>query len=73
MEDRTEPDRNNRAVEEEDAGRDHGADRPLTQAEEQDAEGHLDETREEERRSVAEHYEEMSEIGAEAKGEGRIE
>jgi hypothetical protein len=73
MEDRTEPDNSTRSVEKEEAGRAHGADRPPSQSEEKAAERALDESSEEERRSVAEHYEEMSEIGAEAKGEGRIE
>jgi hypothetical protein len=73
MADRTEPDSSTRSVEEEDAGRAHHADRPPTASEEQDAERGLDEEGEEERRSVARHYEEMSELGAEAKGEGRIE
>ncbi|MGB7053637.1 MAG: hypothetical protein WBG41_18885 [Acidimicrobiales bacterium] len=73
MDDRTEPDNSTRSVEEEEAGRAHGADRPPNGSEEKAAERHLDESSEEERRSVAEHYEEMSEIGAEAKGEGRIE
>lgn len=72
MEDRTEPDGGTRSVEEDEAGRAHQADRTPTESEEQAAERHLDETDEEERRSVAEHEKEMSEIGAEAKGEGRI-
>lgn len=73
MDDRTEPDSNTRSVEEEEAGLAHEADRPPSGSEEKAAERNLDETSEEERRSVAEHYEEMSEIGVEAKGEGRIE
>jgi hypothetical protein len=73
MEDRTEPDSSTRSVEEEEAGRAHGADRPPIQSEEKAAERALDESSEDERKSVAAHYEEMSEIGAETKGEGRIE
>lgn len=73
MADRTEPDDSTRSVEEEEAGRPHGADRQPTASEEKDAEQSLDEESEEERRKVAQHYEEMSELGAEAKGEGRIE
>jgi hypothetical protein len=73
MEDRTEPDNSTRSVEEEEAGRAHTADRPPSKSEEEAAEDHLDDSSEEERKSVAEHYEEMSELGAEAKGEGRIE
>lgn len=73
MEDRTEPDNTTRSVEEEEAGRAHEADRPPTESEERDAERYLQESDEEERKSVAEHYEEMTEIGAEAKGEGRVE
>ena len=73
MEDRTEPNRRTRSVEEEEAGRAHDADRPPTESEERDAERQLEKSGEEERESVAEHYEEMTEIGAETKGEGRIE
>jgi len=73
MDDRTEPDRNTQAVEDDEAGHAHVADRAPTKSEERDAERHLEESDDEERKSVAKHYEEMSEIGAKEKGEGRIE
>ena len=72
-EERTQPDDHTRATEEEDAARPHQADRAPNRAEEEAAEQHLDQTDEQERRSVAEHNEEMAEIGAEEKGEGRID
>jgi hypothetical protein len=72
-EDRTSPDERTQATEEDEAGQAHRADRAPTSAEEAAADRHLEETDEKERQSVAEHYEEMSEIGADAKGEGRIE
>ena len=47
-------------------------DQPTTD-EEVAADQELSAESEEERRSVAEHYKEMAELGAEEKGEGRIE
>jgi len=72
-EDRTEPNDATRSTEEEEAGRAHEADRPPNSSEEAAADQQLEESDERERKSVAEHYEEMSEIGAKAKGEGRVE
>lgn len=72
-EDRTEPNDATRSIEEEEAGRAHEADRPPNASEEAAADEQLEESDERERKSVAEHYQEMSEIGAEAKGEGRID
>ena len=51
----------------------HTADRSPTSDEDAAAEQEFSEEGEDERRSVAEHYKEMAELGAEAKGEGRIE
>jgi hypothetical protein len=69
----TEPDGRTRATEDEEAARAHRADRPASPEEERAADRHLAESDERERRDVAGHYEEMSEIGAEAEGEGRID
>ena len=69
----TQPDGGTRATEKGEASQAHRADRPPTDDESAAADDHLSDSEKEERRSVAEHYEEMSEIGAEAKGEGRIE
>ena len=62
----TRPSAETRAAEREDAHRAGGPDRPPTPEEEARADD-LDTDPE-----VAEHYKEMSELGAEAKGEGRI-
>ncbi len=69
----TQPDEQTRETEEREASRAHAADRPATPEEEKAAEESLEGVGEDERRRVAEHYEEMSRIGTEAKGEGRIE
>jgi hypothetical protein len=72
MEDRTEPDEATRAAEQAEEGQAHAADRTPTPEEEAAAEGGYPES-DEERQKVAEHYKEMTDIGANAKGEGRID
>jgi hypothetical protein len=69
----TEPDAGTRKAEDSDAARPHTADRQPTPGEEKDADQEASTETEEERRSVAAHYEEMAELGAEVEGEGRIE
>lgn len=73
MSDRTEPDASTHAAEEAEAGRDHAADRPASEEESQRADANLAQSDADERKSVAEHEEEMMEIGADVKGEGAIE
>jgi F0F1-type ATP synthase epsilon subunit len=68
----TEPDEATVAAEEAEAAAGHTPDRPPTDQESADAEREFGSTDEEERRRVAEHEKEMNELGAEAKGEGRI-
>jgi hypothetical protein len=71
MADNTEPDDKTREAELAEAGKSHTADRPPTSEEEAAAErkrAELDADRE----AVAEHYEEMTELGAHVKGEGEI-
>lgn len=63
----TRPSEQTRRFEREDAGAEHEPDREPTEAEEREAEKHRLPP------ETAEHYREMSEIGAEARGEGRIE
>jgi hypothetical protein len=72
MPEATEPDEGTIEAERVDSGRPHVADRPPTAAEEAEAEAARTGEEASERRSVAEHYEEMAELGAEAKGEGEI-
>lgn len=62
-------DRATEAAEEADAGAAHHADRMPTPDEERVAEDVADDVDP----SVAEHYREMTELGARARGEGRIE
>jgi hypothetical protein len=72
MERATEPTDATREAEDVDATQVHAADRPPTKEEEAAAE----ESRkkfEADAKDVAEHYEEMSDIGAHVKGEGAIE
>jgi hypothetical protein len=69
----TEPDASTRAAEEVDAGHEHTADRAPTTDEDASAEDAYAASDPEERERVAEHYEEMSELGANVKGEGQIE
>jgi hypothetical protein len=68
----TEPDEATEAAEQTEAGSAHTSDRPPTDAESADAEREFGSTDEDERRRVAEHEREMNELGARAKGEGRI-
>ena len=71
MEDNTEPDDRTREAELAEAGKSHTADRLPTAEEEAAAErdrGKQDADRED----VAEHYEEMTDLGAHVKGEGEI-
>ena len=71
MADNTEPDDKTREAELAEAGKSHTADRPPTSEEEAAAErkrAELDADRED----VAEHYEEMTDLGAHVKGEGEI-
>ena len=71
MEDKTEPDDRTREAELAEAGKSHTADRLPTAEEEAAAErerAELDADRED----VAEHYEEMTDLGAHVKGEGEI-
>ncbi len=69
----TEPDPGTRQAEDSDAAQAHTADREPTSDEEVAAEQELSAESDEERRRVAKHYTEMADLGAEAKGEGRIE
>lgn len=65
-----EPDQGTVEAERAEARRQHVADRPPTPEEDAEAEEALaDDT---ERKKVAEHYEEMAELGADVKGEGEI-
>jgi F0F1-type ATP synthase epsilon subunit len=68
----TEPDESTVAAEEAEAAAAHASDRPPTDEESADAEREFGSTDEDERRRVAEHEREMNELGARAKGEGRI-
>ena len=68
----TEPDDATVAAEETEAAAAHTSDRPPTDEESADADRELDSIDEEERRRVAGHEQEMNELGARAKGEGRI-
>lgn len=66
------PDAETIAAEHHEATRGHQADRPPTEDEEERAERAAQEAKGS-AADVAEHYEEMSRIGAHVKGEGRIE
>ena len=68
----TQPDEATLEAERIDAAEAHVADRPPTEAEEAAAEGAAEQFAGD-REAAAAHYEEMSDIGAQAKGEGRIE
>jgi hypothetical protein len=70
MDERTEPTETTREAERDEAEQTSIADRAATPEEEAAAEGYPES--DEERKKVAEHYKEMNEIGADAKGEGRI-
>jgi hypothetical protein len=68
----TQPDEGTLEAERIDAEEAHVADRPPTEAEEAAAEGAAEKFAGD-RGAAAAHYEEMSDIGTQAKGEGRIE
>jgi hypothetical protein len=68
----TQPDEGTLEAERIDAGEAHVADRPPTEAEEAAAEGAAEKFAGD-REAAATHFEEMSDIGAQDKGEGRIE
>ena len=67
-----EPNEATREAEQVDATQSHSADRPPTSEEEAAAEESLQKFGADEE-AVAEHYEEMSDIGAHVKGEGSID
>ena len=71
MEDNTEPDDRTREAELAEAGKSHTADR-LPTAEEEAAPERERAELDADREDVAEHYEEMTELGAHVKGEGEI-
>lgn len=73
MEQPTEPDRATRIAEEAEAGRSASADRPATDREADIADDAYARGDGEQRRQVAEHEQEMMDIGAHVKGEGVIE
>jgi hypothetical protein len=72
MPETTEPDERTLEAERTDAGRLRAADRPPTPPEESDADSKRLSSDATQRKSVAEHYAEMAELGAKVKGEGRI-
>jgi len=72
MEGAAEPTDATREAEDVDATQAHAADRPPTKEEEAAAEESR-ETYEADAKDVAEHYDEMSDIGAHVKGEGAID
>jgi hypothetical protein len=71
MDERTEPNEATVEAEHAEETHDHTADREPTRSEEAAAETGVVES-DEERARVAEHYEEMTDLGAHAQGEGRI-
>jgi hypothetical protein len=72
MSEATEPNDATRDEERAEAENPHTADRPPTESEEEAAERGREQFKADEA-EVKEHYEEMSEIGAEVKGEGEID
>jgi hypothetical protein len=68
-----EPDETTQMAEPAEEDRAHTADRPATAEESSVADQEAEQEGEDERRQVAEHFQEMNEIGANAKGEGRVE
>jgi hypothetical protein len=72
VDDETQPDEGTRAAERIDAGEAHIADRAPTDEEEAAAEGAAEKFKGD-REEAAAHYEELSDIGAHVKGEGRVE
>ena len=73
MDSHTEPDEATISEQKSEAGAAHVADRLPTPEEEAAADGKFSEEAEQERRDVAAHEREMNELGANAKGEGRID
>ncbi len=73
MDKQSEPDVETVEADERDSTHAHVADRPPSNREEQLAERAAQASSSGEMAEVAEHYEEMMRIGADAKGEGRIE
>lgn len=71
--DRTEPDEATLAEERAEATRAHTADRPATDEESAAADAEAAAADQRERESVAQHEQEMQEIGANVKGEGAID
>lgn len=70
MADHTETDEKTHEVEREESGAAHQADRPPTKDEEAAADRSA--KRSDDQKDVGEHYREMTELGANEKGEGRI-
>jgi hypothetical protein len=73
MDKETTPDEATRESEHAEATHSHTADRSPTSAEEAAAERSLDSLDGKDREAAAEHYEEMTDIGAHVKGEGGID
>jgi len=73
MSSHTEPDASTDAAGEGEAGRPHTPDTPANEGEAKRAKAAYAQSDPDERNSVAEHEEEMMEIGAHVKGEGAIE
>jgi hypothetical protein len=73
MEKETTPDEATLAAEEAEATHSHTADRAPTKAEEAAADRALDSLDSKDREGAAEHFEEMTDIGAHLKGEGSVD
>jgi hypothetical protein len=72
LEQNPELDDSTREAERSEAGKSHTADRPPTSEEDASADRERAESDADDREDVAEHFEEMTELGAEVKGEGEI-
>jgi hypothetical protein len=73
MDEETTPDTATIEAEQAEATHSHTADRAPTSAEEAAADRSLDSLDNDEREAAAEHYEEMTDIGAHVKGEGKVD
>ncbi len=73
MEERTQPNEATEEAERAEANRAHTADRPANDQENAEADQSFEEADGEERNRVAEHFHEMTEVGAHVKGEGSIQ
>jgi hypothetical protein len=73
MDEETTPDKATIEAEQAEATHSHTADRAPTSAEEAAADRSLDSLDSDEREAAAEHYEEMTDIGAHVKGEGNVD